>query len=258
MDRTRESRECVNREQDATTRTAGGAPSAVAVAPGGSDGEASPIAFRSQAWLDALDAQLTPMTMRQAASTARAQLGMLARLGLAPGCDDEDLTHQLVEAILTGIVRWDPAVPLGAFLHNKLVDLGRRLRRGRRLSIAAAMVLLDHCDEQDPVWAEGAVHSPSDTEEEVEMMYLARRTEAEIVTLAARDTEALLVLAAMPDAPNDREVAAVTGLPRAAVAAAKKRVRRYAAKLSPELRADVRAALGSARDVVRETTGKDR
>lgn len=219
---------------------------------------AVPIAYRSPAWLDALEAQLTPAMLRQACSTARAQLGILARLGLDPGCDGEDLVHQLVEAILAGTVRWESTVPLGAFLHNKLVDLGRRLRRGRRLSIAAAMVLLDHCDEDDSVWTESAVHSNGDAVGAVELRHLARRAEAELVKLAARDPDALRLLAAMPDATNDAEIAEATGLSRAAVAAAKKRVRRYAEWASPRLRADVRAVVGGGRRAGRDTTGRSR
>jgi hypothetical protein len=211
----------------------------------GASEPAAAILWPSPAWFAALDAQVTPATLTAAARFARTQLAILERLGLRPDGDEEDMTQQLLDAIIGGQVRWDPRVPLGAFLHNKLSDLGARLRRGRRLTVAAAMMFLDHLDEEHPLWSTDALHAPGDLECDLDLFNIARRTEVEIWDRARDDREALLLLAALRDADTDRELAAATGLSRAAVIAAKRRLRRYGEKVSRELQSDVRDVLCS-------------
>lgn len=209
------------------------------------DGATAPITWPSAEWFAALDAQATPATLAGAAREARAQIALLERLGIRPDGDEEDMTQQILDAMIGGAVTWDPRVPLGAFLHNKLSDLGARLRRGRRLPVQAASIWLDHVDEDHPIWSADAMHASGDIPFEADICDLARRTEIELWERAKGDPEALRLLAAMPDAGTDRDLAEATGLSLAAVIAAKRRLRRYTEKLSRELRDDVRDVLSS-------------
>lgn len=199
----------------------------------------------SAAWFAALEAQATPATLASAARSARKQIALLERLGMRPDGTEEDMTQGLLDAMIGGAVTWDPRVPLGAFLHNKLADLGARLRRGRRLPILAASIWLDHVDEDHPIWSTEAMHATGDLAFDADISDLARRTEVELWERAAGDREALRLLAAMPEAGTDRELADATGLSLAAVVAAKRRLRRYGEKLSQELRDDARDVLSS-------------
>ena len=209
-------------------------------------GEPQPsTAWPSEVWFAALTAQATPAVLAGAARHARAQLALLERLGLQPDGNEEDMTQGLLDAMIGGAVTWDPRVPLGAFLHNKLSDLGARLRRGRRLPLHLASIWLDHIDEDHPIWSTDAMHAIGDLAFETDISDLARRTEVELWERAAGDREALRLLAAMPEAGTDRELVEATGLPLAAVIAAKRRLRRYTEKLSQELQADVRDVLNS-------------
>ena len=197
------------------------------------------VLWPSEPWRAAFRAQATAELMARALRWAEGEAvrGRIANPALA--WDPEDVVQQLLAATVGGTLRWRPdLVSLGAHLRDKIRLAGRRARRRCAVNLPRLVAALDVADveEIDGADAEALI---GDDERRLVVRDVARRCEAQIAKLAAGDTDALLVLSAMPEAETEAELADATGLTRTKVRAAKRRLRRLATHLAPALRADV-------------------
>ncbi|MBK9032143.1 MAG: hypothetical protein IPL61_12625 [Myxococcales bacterium] len=212
----------------------------------GSELAMDPICWPAPAWIAAFRREATPATMTAAARCADIELARLQRLQIDLPWDAEDIVQHVLAATLGGNIKWIPGqITLRAHLRDKIQLAARQLRKRKRPDLFATLIDLDHVGDEHPVWADEGLHG-EDLERQVELRTLARRAEVEMWQHAKDDPIALSVLAAMPDAATDGDLADATGLTQAAVKAAKQRLRRHAGKLSRALRTDVRDVLAVA------------
>lgn len=202
----------------------------------------------STGWRDAFRQQATEETMEAALRCAAIELNRLDRLGAIVPWAAEDMVQGIVTATCARALSWSPgAVTLRAHLKDKIRLLGRRARRRHRTAErmgATVEVALDHLADDDPTWSDAAL-TTTDLAHQAIVRDLARRTEADLWRLAAKDDIALRVLRAMADGETaTADIAAATGLPPLVVLNARRRLRALADHLSPDLRADARRELG--------------
>ncbi len=204
--------------------------------------EATIIDWPSAGWQNAFRQQSTPETMEAAIRCATIELERLYRLGVPIAYDPGDLVQRVIEKTLDGTRIWRPnTVSLRHHLRDGIRDLGRRERA--HLDRVASSVEIDHVDDEDPVWGDSAL-AGADLARGSLLRDLAQRFERELWALADGDQPMLAVLRVMTDgthAPLD--IVAETGLPLLVVENARRRLRRLAGCVRPELLRDIRAEL---------------
>lgn len=195
----------------------------------------------SVAWKDAFCRQATADTLHAVTRCATREIARLRRLEIEPTFDDDDLVQQVMAATCAGALAWDPnRVPLRTHLRDALRLVCRRLRlRGAPedpiTGAVIATVALDDLDEEDPVWSEEAMVTPSPADILMRAQAL-HHFESELWLRSAGDQVALRVLRAMTGGDTTPgEVEESTGLPVAAVVAARRRLTRTARQVPPEL-----------------------
>ena len=189
----------------------------------------------SEEWRAAFRREATPVALKAVRRCAEIEIARLHRLDVPISWEAEDLVQKLLVRTCSGSLRWDPdKVSLRTHLYDKVRMACRRKRR-RWLDQETRMIALDAARDDDPLLAGDGLHSPS-PEADVALADLARRVEAEVWEKIKADPIATRVFGAMLEHDGgNKELVRTTGLPIEAIKSAKKRIRRIAAHLSPEL-----------------------
>lgn len=198
--------------------------------------------WQSEGWKSEFRKHATPETMQAAVRCATIEIARLRRLTIEVQWDEEDLVQRVLMATWAGRLTWSPdAAPLRTHLRDKIRLACRRLRRRHFAGDGHPVIALDALDDEDALWGEvEAALAERTTDANPTLVDLARRFEAELWDLAARDPIALRVLAAMSaGVTSTTQIAKAAGLPVGYVVNAKGRLRRLAVRVSPPLLGDI-------------------
>ena len=196
----------------------------------------------STEWERAFCLEATPKTMQAALRCATIEVKRLNRLAVRTLLEPADLLQHVVAATWARTLAWRAGVvPLRIHLLDGIRDLGRRL--WRQADAVSTTVSLNALDEEDPVWNDAAL-TTAGGESTTIVRDLAGRFENELWSLAEGDQVLLRVLRALTaGATSPAEIVLETGLPPSTIESARRRLRRLAGLISPDLLADIRAEL---------------
>jgi hypothetical protein len=204
------------------------------------------ITWPSDEWYSQLKRQATAATVDAAVRCARIEIDRLRRLNGAVDLDAEDLVQDILAATCAGTLKWCPdAAPLLTHLRDKVWLACRRLRRRLRGQPGTVAIALDELADEAPTWTDvEEALAAENTAPDQQLVDLGGRFEMELRRLAAADQVALLVLDQLAAGTiGIAEVVAATGLEARVVEGARKRLRRMARRISPDLLDEISKSL---------------
>jgi hypothetical protein len=151
-------------------------------------------AVRSEAWIDAFEAQATRELIGQARRYAEKHVRILARAGVR--LEALDLVHAVLGDTLAGILSWDPdraslVAHVIQSLHGRARDMREKAQRYRHQSMDSVNTIR-HLDD-------AAIEQAERSEREQESQALAAGLLAELKAFASGDPDVLSLLDAYAD-----------------------------------------------------------
>lgn len=205
------------------------------------------VRWPSAEWQTEFHKQFTKTVLDAATASAAIEIARFRHQDVSLDLTAEDLVQDILTATLDGTLTWRPeSVSLATHVKDVIGYRCRQLYRQIRRAVPAPEIALDALDEDDGLWTdvEDALGTAL-TETDAGLADLARRLVDEIVHLRNGDRATIAILAAMADGQTtDAELAEATGLNPHAIESAKLRIRRTARSASPDLLAEIHAALG--------------
>ncbi len=210
------------------------------------------VRWPSAEWRAEFHKQVTNTMLDAATGSATNAIARLGRHDVQVDLTAEDLVQDILTATLDGTLAWRPEkVPLLGHVRDVIRYRCRHTYRRSHSTDPVPEVALDALGEDDALWTdvEDALASEVVACSDADLADLARRLVAEITRFRKGDRAVLAVLRAMVQGDTtDAELVEATGLNPHALHDPKRRLRRTARSVSPDLLAEIRAALGISTD----------